>query len=263
MAMLARVRETYRRTTKPRDILWNRLVARPIAALLVAPLERTRVTPNQITLASLFVFLGAVALLLLARDHRGLVLAVVVLELSYVLDCADGQLARLRGTSSPVGAHLDFLMDELKAFLLVAATGIRLWQAAADPRFLIEGLVALVAVAAAISLTTFLRRPEYVAATGAQAPRSAGDYGAGFDAAKAAPPARRSPLGRVVQGIEALGRLVVHYPSYLVIVAAFDRLDIFLHAYLFVNAAHAARSILGITLRLGRFASAPANTGDR
>jgi phosphatidylglycerophosphate synthase len=261
MAMLARVRETYRRTTKPRDILWNRLIARPLAALLVAPLERTRVTPNQVTLASLFVFLGAVALLLLARDHRGLVLAVAVLELSYVLDCADGQLARLRGTSSPVGAHLDFLMDELKAFLLVAATGIRLWQVAADPRFLIEGLAALCAVAAAISLTTFLRRPEYVAATGAQAPRSAGDYGAGFDAAKAAPPARRSPLGRLVQGIEALGRLVVHYPSYLVFVAAADRLDIFLHAYLLVNAAHAARSILGITLKLGRFAPAP--TGDR
>ena len=51
----------------------------------------------------------------------------VVLELSYVLDCVDGQLARLRGTSSPVGAHFDFLMDELKAFLLVGATAARLW----------------------------------------------------------------------------------------------------------------------------------------
>src|SRR5204863_2613628 len=94
--------------------------------------------------------------------------------------------------------------------------------------------------------------PEYIAATGAKPPPSAGDYGAGFDAAKAAPPPRRSLVGRVVGLIEAVGRLVVHYPSYLVFVAAADRLDIFLHAYLAVNAAYAARSLLGITLKVGR-----------
>ena len=56
-----------------------------------------------------------------------------------MLDCADGQLARLKGTSSPVGAHLDFLMDELKAFALVAAIAIRLWMPDRDPRWLLEG----------------------------------------------------------------------------------------------------------------------------
>ena len=61
-----------------------------------------------------------------------------------MLDCADGQLARLKGTSSPVGAHLDFLMDELKAFVLVAAIAIRLWLPAHDPRWLLEGLGGLV-----------------------------------------------------------------------------------------------------------------------
>jgi hypothetical protein len=251
--MLARARETYRRTTKPRDVLWNRFVARPIAALLVAALERSAVTPNQITLASLLVFLGSVALLVLMPGWRGLCLAVGVLQLSYVLDCADGQLARLRGTSSPVGAHLDFLMDELKAFLLAAAAGVRLWRQESDVRFLIEGLLALAAVASAISLTTFIRRPEYIAASGARPPPSAGDYGAGFEAASAAPAPRPSLVGRVVRLIEGLGRLVVHYPSYLVFVAAANRLDIFLHAYLAVNAAYAARSLLGITVKLGRF----------
>jgi phosphatidylglycerophosphate synthase len=41
------------------------------------------------------------------------VAAALVLELSYILDCTDGQLARLKHQTSPVGAHLDFLMDEL------------------------------------------------------------------------------------------------------------------------------------------------------
>ena len=131
MSLFSQIADSYRRTRKPRDILWNRLVARPLAAVLVVPLARGRATPNQVTFASLAVFVAAAALLLTLPGWGGLLIAVAVLELSYVLDCVDGQLARLRGTSSPVGAHLDFLMDELKAFLLVAATGVRLWRAIA------------------------------------------------------------------------------------------------------------------------------------
>src|SRR5882672_7723706 len=136
--MLADVIDAYRRTRKPRDILWNRFVARPLAAVLLVPLSRTRVTPNQVTLATLVVFVAGAAMLAVCPARGALVGAVAILELSYVLDCVDGQLARLRGTSSPVGAHLDFLMDEIKAFVLVAAVGVRLWLPAHDARWLIE-----------------------------------------------------------------------------------------------------------------------------
>jgi phosphatidylglycerophosphate synthase len=248
MPLFPAIASAYQRTRKPKDIFWNRFVARPAAAVLLVPLERSPVTPNQVTLASLVVFALGAALLVTAGGHAGLWLAVVVIELSYVLDCVDGQLARLRGTSTPVGAHLDFLMDELKAFLLVAATGVRLWRADADgdPRWLLEALCGLVAVASAISLTTFVRRPEYLTATGKPPPASAGDYGAGFSAPPA--PAGLSPLRLV----EMLGRFLVHYPSYLVYVALLDRLDVFLHVYTAINAAHAARSLLGVTRALGR-----------
>ena len=126
--MLADVVDAYRRTQKPRDILWNRFVARPLAAVLLVPLARTRVTPNQVTFLTLVVFAGAAALIAFGPSYGMLVAGAAVLELSYVLDCVDGQLARLKGTSSPVGAHLDFLMDELKAFLLVGAVAVRLWR---------------------------------------------------------------------------------------------------------------------------------------
>jgi hypothetical protein len=36
------------------------------------------------------------------------------------------------------------------------------------------------------------------------------------------------------------------------VVALFDRLDLFLHVYVAINAAHGARSLLGIFRRLGR-----------
>jgi hypothetical protein len=136
-------------------------------------------------------------------------------------------------------------MDELKAFTLVAAIAIRLWMPARDPRWLLEGLACLAVVAAAISLTTFMRRPEYAAATGAKVAQGTGDYGEGF-AEKA--PARRSPLALV----EALGRFIVHYPSHIWLVALVNRIDIFLHAYLVMNAAYAARAFLGIMRSLGR-----------
>ena len=256
--MLAEVVDAYRRTQKPRDILWNRFVARPLAAVLLVPLARTRVTPNQVTLATLVVFAVGATMMALCPARGALVGAAAILELSYILDCVDGQLARWKGTSSPVGAHLDFLMDEIKAFLLVAAVAIRLWRGSHADLWLVEGLLGLVAVATAISLTTFVRRPEYAAATGAAVEHGAGDYGEGFDAATA-PPAEakteanemkksRSPLSLVL----ALGGLLAHYPSYILFVALANRMDLFLHAYAGLHAAHAARSLLGITLKLGR-----------
>src|SRR5450432_1717900 len=120
--------EVYRKTRKVPDLFWNAYVCRPIAAVLVDALKDTRITPNQITLSAVFVALGSVAMLLLWPGHVGLIAAVVVFELSYVLDCSDGMLARWRGTASPVGHLLDFLMDELKAFLLLAAVAVRLFR---------------------------------------------------------------------------------------------------------------------------------------
>jgi phosphatidylglycerophosphate synthase len=243
MFFFTAVADVYQRTRKPKDIFWNRFVARPAAAVLLVPLQRAPVTPNQITFASMAVFGLGAALLVLLPGWRGLLVAAVVIEMSYVLDCVDGQLARLRGTSTPVGAHLDFLMDELKAFLLVAATGVRLWLPAHDQRWLLEAVIGLVAVASGISLTTFIRRPEYLEATHSVA-AGAGDYGHGFT------PSAPSPLSPM-RLLEGLGKFLIHYPSYLVYVALLDRLPWFLHVYAAVNAAYAARALAVVVLKLG------------
>jgi phosphatidylglycerophosphate synthase len=247
VSWFAQIAAVYRETKKPKDILWNRFVARPAAAVLLVPLAKTPITPNQITFLSLLIFVGAMAALALEPGYLWLVGAALLLELSYVFDCIDGQLARLKRKSSPVGAHLDFLMDELKAFLLVAACGVRLWRADGHELWLVEALLGLVVVATAISLTTFIRRPEYLAATGAARPTSAGDYGEGF-AAAAPVPRTVSLLGLV----EDLGRFMVHYPSYILFIALADQLDLFLHVYVAINAAYAARSLLAVAVKLGR-----------
>jgi len=234
--------DIYRRTVKSRDIFFNRFVARPLAVPVVALLARTRVTPNQVTLASLAVFVLAAAGLVALPGHGGLLAAVAVLTFSYVLDCADGMLARLTGRSSPFGSFLDFTFDEMKAYLLVAACGTRL--ALYDPRgtlWLYVALWGLAGVAAGIGLTTFTRRPEY----SGQAVRYDGEH-------DAAPPPK-GLVQRLVRLAESLARWLVHYPSYIIYIAIADRLDGFLAVYSAVMWLYFGRTLRSVAKKAGGF----------
>jgi CDP-alcohol phosphatidyltransferase len=227
--------EVYRKTRKVPDLFWNAYVCRPVAAVLVNAIEGTRITPNQITLSAVFLALLSVVLLLVLPGHLGLILAALVFELSYVLDCADGMLARWRGTASTVGHLLDFLMDELKAFLLLAAVAVRLFREQGDARFLLLGLFGLVALASGIALTTFVRRPEVAGPT--QPTKQ---------------PALRSPLARLLGLVEGGAKFLIHYPSYLLYVAIFGRIELYFLPYVAVNALYAVRAFAGVAWRFGR-----------
>ncbi len=160
MRVFGEVRRIYRESLKPADSLFNIYLARPPAAVVVTALARTRVTPNQLSFVSIGVFLVAVGLLVGVPGWLGVLLGVLGVELSYVFDCADGQLARVTGRSSAVGAQLDFLMDELKAYLLVAGVSAR-WALhdGGELTSLLVGLGTLVVVGSALSLTKFVRSP--------------------------------------------------------------------------------------------------------
>jgi hypothetical protein len=239
----------YRASKKQRDINWfTEWVARPPAAVVVYALRNTRVTPNQVTFLSALLAAAACAMIAALPGHGWLVAAALVLEVSFVLDCADGQLARLRRTASPLGHLLDFLMDELKAMLLIACTAARLWREGADARILLVGLGALFCVASGIALTSFMRRPEY----GAKPPTE--------DGQPAELRRRRGPIGLALGLVEWAARVVVHYPQYIWICALVDRLDIYFWAYAGVNALYLARCLAAIMLRLGRFDPRPRPT---
>jgi phosphatidylglycerophosphate synthase len=184
---------------------------------------------------------GACAMFALCPGWTWLVVAALVFEVSFVLDCADGMLARLRKMASPLGHLLDFLMDELKAMLLYGCVAVRLWQQHADDRYLLVGIAGLFCLASGIALTTFMRRPEY----GAKQPTEDGqpaEVGKG-----------RGPLGLAILVVEWPSRVVVHYPQYLWLVAALDRIDIYFWAYGAVNALYLAKSLAVILVKLGRF----------
>jgi phosphatidylglycerophosphate synthase len=162
-----------------------------------------------------------------------LVAAVLVYQASYVLDCADGMLARWRGLASPAGHLLDFLMDELKAFALLGAAAVRLHLERPEQPFLLLGIGGLVALASGIALTSFQRHPEIAPPKSSSTPS-------------------QSALARLVRLLESGAKFLIHYPSYILYVALAGHLEWYFYPYLLVNAAYAGKAWLSVALRFGR-----------
>lgn len=240
--MWSEIAAIYRASKKKKDInWWTEWVCRPPAAVLVYALRNTRVTPNQVTFASLAVCALAGAMFLWQDGHPWVVAATLVFELSFVLDCADGQLARVRKRSSVLGHLLDFLMDEIKAMLLYGCVGVHLWRASGETHYLLACVAGMFCLASGIAFTSFMRRAEY----GAPPPTEDG---------QPVVIARRIGLvGRTLTLLEHAARVVVHYPSYILLVAAVNRIDIYFWAYTAVNALYLARCLAIVARRLGRF----------
>jgi phosphatidylglycerophosphate synthase len=241
--MWGEIQDIYRSSKKKKDINWfTQHIARPPAAIVVWALRGSAVTPNQVTFLSAIVAAGACAMIACLPGWAWLIAAAAIFEFSFVLDCADGMLARLRKTASPLGHLLDFLMDELKAMLLFGCVAVRLWRQTDDERLLVVGIFGGFALSAGIALTSFMRRPEY----GAPPPTE--------DGQPAAVGGRRGPIGALITVIEYAARVIVHYPQYLWLCALVDRIDLYFWAYAAVNALYLVKSLASILLKLGRFA---------
>lgn len=244
--MFSEIADIYRDSRKPEDIFWNVYVARPLAAVLVYLLRRTPITPNQVTFLGAAVFVGVAASLIAMPGWAGLLVAAAILEFSYVLDCADGQLARLTGKTSDVGAYLDFLMDEFKALVLVGAFSVRVWLDGGDEVWLLVGLAGMAIVSFATSLTTFVRRKEYAG-----------------ERIRPGESARRSgaPDGLVARGVwllQSMASWLIHYPSWFVYIALLDGIEgfdgsrWFLYLFLGVYTMYVAKTGLAVLWKLGR-----------
>ena len=105
----------FRRATKAEDSFVASFVSRPLARRVTPVALRLGLTPNQVTLVSVAVGLAAAALFAVGHGWS-LVVGAVLLQLSLVVDCVDGDVARYRRLFSPVGAWLDASTDRLKEF---------------------------------------------------------------------------------------------------------------------------------------------------
>lgn len=126
-----------RRCYQPLGQYWAREPARAIARFL-AP---TVVRPNAVTIAAAALMLSASGLAAFAASTWYTHLtAAMAMAIALVLDTADGHLARLQGTSSAFGRHLDAWLDELCDMVLHTAIAWGLFVQTGSPRWLLLGM---------------------------------------------------------------------------------------------------------------------------
>ena len=105
---------------------------RPMSRVVTRLLLDTPVTANQATLLALLC--GVAAAVIAAGGARAdFAVAGVLYFLSGVIDCVDGELARLRVESSRVGEWLDSMTDEITTLSLLIGIGVGLSRAGASP----------------------------------------------------------------------------------------------------------------------------------
>jgi len=141
--------------TKPKEVeeLVDEYFHRPLARRVVGLLLPTPITPNQVTLISGIVGVAAsIAIALGARDRRWILAGGILLFVSVILDCCDGQLARARKISSTTGAILDGIADYIVGTSVAIGATYFMVQALGSAWYWLLGLVALVSIAAQSAL---------------------------------------------------------------------------------------------------------------
>lgn len=109
-------KDKLRSCVKTKDGWWASIFAGPLANRLLEPIcELSWLTPNQLTVFSFFI--GLIAAYFFAKgDYVSLVIGGFLVQLSFVVDCMDGQFARYSKKFSDFGAWLDRISDRLKDF---------------------------------------------------------------------------------------------------------------------------------------------------
>lgn len=119
-----------RSAVKAEDTAFTTFFVRSYSGYVARWFARLGLTPNQVTILSLVVALGAAAMVA-TGTRSGYVLGAVVFHVSFALDCIDGDLARYTVSFSKLGARLDLTFDRLKEYALFA--GLAFAVAHSDP----------------------------------------------------------------------------------------------------------------------------------
>lgn len=99
---------------------------RPIGFRIARMLCPTGITPNMITVLSIFVGAGAGWLFYFTNNLTYTLLGILLLVFANILDCVDGQLARLTGIKSEIGRILDGIAGDIWFTVIYVALALRL-----------------------------------------------------------------------------------------------------------------------------------------
>ncbi len=126
-----------------------------LARWLVTPLRDTRITPNHLTTARLFVGVASAAAFV-PGTYGWSNLAGLLLVISNFLDHTDGELARISGKGSRLGHYYDLVSDAVVTILLFAAIGMGV-GVRSDAAWMFNPVLWGALAGASIALIFFLR----------------------------------------------------------------------------------------------------------
>jgi hypothetical protein len=123
----------------------DRALHRPLGYIVAKLSMPTPISADLITLGSIFIGLGAAAAIVVEFPFHMQVGGLLIF-LSAVFDCADGQLARMRRASSAFGRMLDGCADLIVSCAVAPATVWFLWRRWHSPVWLGVTIVALAVI---------------------------------------------------------------------------------------------------------------------
>jgi len=112
---------------------------RPISRLMTRAVLNTRVSPNQVSTVAMLCGVAA-AIIAAFGGYYPVLLAGILYWVGAVVDCVDGEIARLRIEGSKLGEWLDTLADDVSTYGLLAGLGIGLVADGYDPLWNAVGL---------------------------------------------------------------------------------------------------------------------------
>lgn len=152
-------RDLYRSFKNYSEGFVDRYLNRKLSPIFTKLFLRLKLSPNAITILATLIGLAGAASFGMGTYEAGL-LGALLFQLAAVIDCCDGEVARLTFTESPLGAKLDLALDNVVHMAVFAgiAYGAYETQAANGEGwlYLALGAVAVVSNALAFWLVTRL-----------------------------------------------------------------------------------------------------------
>ena len=108
-----------KRALRSNDGFYSTFVLRKLSSIVTRIAIKRGWTPNGITLASLYISLFTAGLFA-TGNKAALIVGALLVQLSIIVDCSDGEVARYTGVSSQLGAWLDASTDRVKEYAIYA-----------------------------------------------------------------------------------------------------------------------------------------------
>ena len=105
------------------DEWWSSFVTAPVAIVInYFVVDLKWLTPNLLTLCSFIVAIVS-ALFIVSGGKNNYIAAALLIHLSHVLDCMDGQMARYRNSFSRSGSFYDKVTDQIQVTIWFGSVG--------------------------------------------------------------------------------------------------------------------------------------------